>query len=249
MRPDYAQQYHNCWHLHWWWRSRRRFVLHLIQQIACRNGVESILDIGCGDGLFFSDLMSVAPTWGVEPDASLISPSNPHRNRIDICAFSEDYRPGRAFDLIVMLDVLEHIEDDAAAMQCLQTLLVPGGRAILTVPALQLLWSQHDEANDHFRRYSRAQLCHRIVEAGLDIERLGFYFGWTVLPLILRRIVQPGRTKATERGEADYQVPIPAQPINTMLEWISSVDHALARRLPLPVGSSLFVVCRRHEID
>ena len=243
MLSKYAQQYRDLWNRHWWWQSRRRFVRRLIHEIASKYEIESILDVGCGDGLFFDDLMKVAPTWGIEPDGSLLSDDNPYRDRITVGDFASPIGPSRRYDLIVLLDVLEHIEDDRKALETLNSRLEPGGHVILTVPALQFLWSIHDDVNRHYRRYTRRLLRERLQEQNFQVVRIGYYFGWTVGLLLLRRLLSPGRSTALK--EMEYRVPIPSPLVNGVLRAISGVDHSVAQHLPLPVGSSLFAVCRR----
>ena len=87
-----------------------------------------------------------------------------------------------------MLDVLEHLEDDGAALDRLRSSMNPGGHVVITVPALQALWSEHDEANHHFRRYPRRLLRGRLTEHGFEIVRLGYHFGWTVVAMLGRRL-------------------------------------------------------------
>ena len=139
-----------------------------------------------------------------------------------------------------MLDVLEHIEDDLAAMRHLGRLLTPGGHAVLTVPALQVLWSQHDVVNRHYRRYTRQQFADRLREAGLSIERIGYYFGWTVLPMVLRRLVAP--PAADDAPTDGYTVSIPPRPINAVLDTVTGIEHRMASRRGLPIGSSVFAI-------
>lgn len=243
MEPNYAQHYRELWNRHWWWRSRRRFVLRLIEDIRRRQTIRHILDVGCGDGLFFEDLMAFAPTWGIEPDGQLLTPENPYRDRIDVGLFGQTPNTLRCYDLIVMLDVLEHIEDDAAAVRTLAASLEPEGRVVLTVPALPMLWSAHDMVNHHFRRYTKATLRQRLEANGLVVERIGYYFFWTTGPLLLRRWLRPSDAEGTDRGA--YEVRIPGPVLNRLMQTISQWEHLAARRIRLPIGSSLFAIGRR----
>ena len=114
---------------------------------------------------------------------------------------------------------------------------------VITVPALQALWSEHDEANHHFRRYSRRLLGGRLTEHGFKIVCLGYHFGWTIVPMLGRRLLASSRRERSAR--AKYKVSVPASPLNAFLHALSLADHAVARRLWLPVGSSLHALCRR----
>jgi hypothetical protein len=110
------------------------------------------------------------------------------------------------------------------------------------VPALSWLWSRHDEANLHYRRYDRRGLTAVLGAAGFEIETLRYFFFWTVAPLVARRWLAPAGAGG---GVADYAVPIPPEPINRALGWLSRADHALGRWVSWPLGSSLVAVARR----
>ncbi|MFW6058934.1 MAG: class I SAM-dependent methyltransferase, partial [Phycisphaeraceae bacterium] len=92
MQQHYAQQYRDLWRRHWWWRSRRRFVLSRVQHIAQRAPIRRIFDIGCGDGLMFDDLKQFGEPWGLEPDAGLLSDDGPHRDRIEVGALDDGFQ-------------------------------------------------------------------------------------------------------------------------------------------------------------
>ena len=198
-----------------------------------------MLDVGCGDGLFFDALARFGEVDGLEPDASLIGRSR-WRDRIRIGTLGPGFCPERPYDLVLMLDVLEHIDDDRDALASAFKALRPGGRLLMTVPALPWLWSRHDEANAHFRRYRRGGLRDVLSEAGFAVESVRYYFAWTVAPMILRRWLAPAG-----RGTADYDVTIPPGPINRALAAYSRVEHAVGRRVPWPLGSSLLAIAGR----
>jgi len=245
MLSAYAAQYRRLWTEHWWWQARRRYVLSLIARLAAQAEIRAILDIGCGDGLFFDDLRRFGDVWGIEPDARLVAPQNPWRSRIEVCAFGPEYTTERRFDLVVMLDVLEHIENDAGALRAVWRLLKTGGHAIFTVPALPLLWSVHDEANAHYRRYRREGLRRLLHETGFQVLEIRYYFGWTLLPMLLRRLVFP----AGRRGACEYRARIPPRVINCLMRWMTLMEQAVTFPLGLPLGTSLYAVVRRPVGD
>src|SRR5262245_30324466 len=113
LRTAYAQSYRTLWERHWWWRSRESYVLGWLQRLARPTTRPRILDVGCGDGLFFERLEQFGRVEGLEPDASIVRDPR-WRDRIWPVALGSD-RDGRVsgpYDLILMLDVLEHIADD-----------------------------------------------------------------------------------------------------------------------------------------
>lgn len=241
MQADYARAYRTLWQRHWWWRSREAFLLGWLDELHRRDPLRRILDVGCGDGLFFDRLSRFGEVSGLEPDGALVSDPR-WRGRIRVEPLGRQFRGGADHDLVLMLDVLEHIEDDATALAAAWTALRPGGRLLLTVPALGWLWSRHDEANQHYRRYDRPGLAAALRGAGFEIETLRYFFFWTVAPLLARRWLAPAGGGI---GTADYAVPIPAEPINRALGWLSRGDHAVGRWVPWPLGSSLLAIVRR----
>jgi SAM-dependent methyltransferase len=242
MQASYAINYRRLWEEHWWWRARRRFVLSWLDRLATRRSLTHILDVGCGDGLFFDDLARYGEPRGVESDASLVDSKGKWTQSISIAPFGAEYRDARRYDLVLMLDSLEHIEDDAAAATAAAELLEPGGFLFLTVPALPSLWSAHDEANRHFRRYTPDGLRAVINSAGLVLETANYYFGWAALPLYARKYLS-----SAQKGEADYSVLPPPGLVNRTLYAVSLAEQTLTGLGGTPWGSSLFAVCRKAE--
>ncbi len=239
MEAAYAQRYRALWDGHWWWRAREALLLAEIARLARATPVRRLLDVGCGDGLFFDALARFGEVDGLEPDASLLHDPR-WRDRIEVGRLGERSLAARAYDMVLMLDVLEHIEDDRSALESAFALTRPGGVLLVTVPALPALWSRHDEANAHFRRYRQDGLRGVLERAGFQVESVRFFFAWTVAPMLLRRWLAPAG-----KGSTDYDVAIPPGPINGLLAAFSRAEHALGRVVPWPIGSSLLAVARR----
>jgi SAM-dependent methyltransferase len=212
-----------------------------IERLHRRMPRRRILDVGCGDGLFFDRLQKFGQVEGIEPDASLVNDPR-WRPRIKVAPLEPgSFAPG-AYDLVLMLDVLEHIADDRAALLAARSSLRPGGHLVLTVPALSLLWSRHDEANAHHRRYAPRGLRATLEAAGFEVETVRFFFFWTVAPMLFRRLLSPA---GSARGAADYDVRIPPPPINRTLDALSRLEHAAGRWVRWPWGSSLLAIARK----
>jgi len=231
MDAAYARHYRELYERHWWWRAREALVLKTLRRLRAGRGPGRILDVGCGDGLFFGRLAEFGEVEGIEPDASLLSADSPHRERITVAPFDGGFRPGHRYALVLMLDVLEHLPDAVGALSHVRSLLEPDGRLVVTVPAFQWLWTHHDELNRHFVRYTRATLRDVAARAGLRMEESRYFFHWTVPgKLAVRakeRLLGPG---APER--------VPAAPVNRALYLLSRAEQAVR----LPLGSSLLAV-------
>lgn len=198
-----------------------------------------ILDVGCGDGLFFDHLSTLGDVEGVEADPALVSPDGRWAGRIHVGPFDRSFAPRAPYGLVLMLDVLEHLDDPAAALDRAAELLVPGGTLVVTVPALRALWTHHDDLNRHRTRYRRTELLRLVSSAGLRIERARYFFCWTV-PVKLAL-----RAKEALLGPSGTASDLPGAAVNAVLLRLSRLEEALLRGRSAPLGSSLLVVARK----
>jgi SAM-dependent methyltransferase len=150
--------------------------------------------------------------------------------------------PENSFDLAVSLDVIEHLQDDLAALRELRRTIAPGGALLVTVPAYQWLWSGHDEINHHHRRYTRRSLQRVAEQAGWRQVRTT-YFNSLLLPVaVLLRVLDRFNTKTTE---SSLDLWIPPEPLNWLLERPLALEAALiSRGGRIPAGLSLLAVFR-----
>src|SRR2546423_111989 len=131
MESSYSRQYQELCHQHWWWRARHRLIMDKISHLlAGRRPGElppALLDVGCGGGVYFDDYQRFGQIHGLEPDAMLATSLPRWRDFIEMTGFEGGYQSTRRYDLVLMLDVLEHIADDGAALANAARLLKPGG--------------------------------------------------------------------------------------------------------------------------
>ncbi|MGH9206621.1 MAG: class I SAM-dependent methyltransferase [Acidimicrobiales bacterium] len=230
MIPEYAAIYRDLYERHWWWRAREAMLLEEIERHRPAEGWRRILDVGCGDGLFFSRLEQLGEVWGVESDATLVPADSRHRSRIHVGPFDAGYPPGRRFDLVLMLDVLEHLADPVGALRRAAELFEPGGRLLITVPAFQVLWTTHDDLNLHFVRYRQRTLNAVAERAGLRVLSQRYFFHWLFpVKLGVRALEQLGY-----RVHSPAAIPQPT--LNGLLLRLSRAEQATVGRLGLPFG-------------
>ena len=145
-----------------------------------------------------------------------------------------------SFDLIAALDVLEHVEDDTAALRALGEWLSERGVLLTTVPAFQWLWSEHDVLSHHLRRYTRERLTTLLRDAGLNVLYSG-YFNSLLFPLAVANI----KLGKLVSRDAYRGLQIPARGVNRTLEWIFRVESRLVPRIRLPFGLSIVACASR----
>jgi 2-polyprenyl-3-methyl-5-hydroxy-6-metoxy-1,4-benzoquinol methylase len=240
--PEYATQYSDLYRRHWWWRVRETAILDVIRQIQPAPGWENILDVGCGDGLFFERLQQFGNVEGVEPDASLVRRDGPHRGRIYAVPFDQSFLPEARYSLILMLDVLEHMADPVAALRHARQLLTPDGIILCTVPAFDLLWTSHDELNRHVTRYTKRSFRAVSRSADLEIVREAYLFQWVFAAKLGVRMVE------RLAGAAPSVPRVPPPWVNALFFRMTLAEYKLLRAWPVPFGSSLLVVAKRHRL-
>jgi SAM-dependent methyltransferase len=197
-----------------------------------------ILEIGCGTGHNFEMLGRFGRVDAIEVDDAARALSTSRLGR-PVGSSPLPALPGIAdgsYHLIALLDVLEHIEEDRASLASIKRKLAPGGRVLLTVPANQWMWSAHDAAHHHHRRYSKAGLRRVIEEAGLGIELLS-YFNSLLFPVAAAARIAG---KLSGKTESDDAMPSPA--VNGVLEKMFGFERHLVGRVPLPAGVSLVAI-------
>jgi SAM-dependent methyltransferase len=223
---------------HWWYCARRKIIADLIRRETQLPNNAHILEIGCGTGHNLAMLSGFGHVEGLELDdeARALSEKRLGRKVMSSPLPELSEVADRHYHLIGAFDVIEHIQDDRAALASIARKLRPGGKFILTVPAHQWMWSAHDVVNHHKRRYSKRGLKELIDSSPLKLERIG-YFNSLLFPLA---IAERGASKL--RGSEDADVRLPPALLNAALEKVFACERYLVGRLPLPPGLSLFAV-------
>lgn len=244
MRDDVYEEMFRIEDTHWWYVSKQRIVASLIDRFAAGGGGArlNIADLGCGCGAMLNRLKARHDVVGVDPSPLAIQFSAKRGITVQQGSFPNEIPlESEKYDVVLLLDVIEHLQDDYAGIRTAARLLKPGGVVIVTVPAYQWLWSDWDELHHHFRRYNRKML-RQVLHAGrLTIEMLS-YANTTLFPLAAAaRVVHKIRKKKIE--SADMQIP-PA-PVNAAFTAIYSSERLLLGRLPLPFGLSVAAVARK----
>jgi SAM-dependent methyltransferase len=223
---------------HWWYRARRHILAELIRREVRPPAGAKILEIGCGTGHNLAMLSDFGHVDALELDDEARAISEKRLGRKVMSAPLPELAgvPEHYYDLVGAFDVIEHIDDDAAALASIASRLKRGGKLVMAVPAHEWMWSAHDVVNHHKRRYSKARLKRLIDSSPMKLVKIG-YFNSLLFPLAVAE-----RAASKLRGKEDADVRLPAAPLNTALEKIFAAESYLVGRLPLPPGLSLFAV-------
>ena len=223
---------------HWWFTARRRIVSALIEKQAPLRPDARILEVGAGTGSNLAMLQRYGMVEAIEPDDQARALAS-RRGGIKVWGgLLPDGVPledGR-YDLIVLLDVLEHIPDDAGTLKVLARKLAPGGRLLLTVPSTPWLWNAHDVAHHHRRRYTAAVLKKVLAGNGFRLRHMS-HFNSILFPAIVgARVI--GKLTGREGGDDA----MPPAPLNRLLSGLFAAERHWVVRGSLPFGVSLLAV-------
>jgi SAM-dependent methyltransferase len=226
--------------VHWWFRGRRDVIWALLHRAQLPAKVR-LLDAGCGTGRNLVEFGSLGSAAGVDPSADAVAfchdrgLDDVRQAGIEALPFGPD-----EFELVLALDVLEHVEDDLGALVELRRVASSEGLLLITVPAYQWLWTEHDVQLHHVRRYTLPALRGRVLDAGWGLVH-ATYFNSLALPLVAAARVAERKSSRTGRTDLDRT---PAA-LNGVLELPMKFEAWMIRHgAHLPAGVSIGMLCR-----
>ncbi|NPA90681.1 MAG: methyltransferase domain-containing protein [Chloroflexi bacterium] len=237
---------------HWWFATRTRAILaYLDMFLGPGDHRRRVLDVGCGAGNMAHHLRHYGRYIGVDINPR---PLRVARERgLTVHQGSADALPcaSESFDLVALLDTVEHVPNEAGVFSEAYRVLKPGGKLLVTVPAFMFLWSKNDILNKHQRRYTRPELVRKLQEHGFRVLRSS-YNNFFIFPLAAAIILarrgrfEPDLASPHFDDEA-YQVemePTP-EPLNTLLHGVGRVEAAVLRRVPFPWGTGIIAIAEK----
>lgn len=254
MQTDQFQLHAGIESRHWWFRGRRRIIRRLLAEIAQPGTGRRIVDVGCGTGANIAALADGYACHGIDPSAEAIRLA---RERFPTVPFTCGPAPDalgpddRAADVMLAMDVMEHVADDFALASGLLAALNPGGHMLVTVPADETLWSPHDVNFGHYRRYSRDRL--ERVWQGLPVTPLLVSHYMARLLPVVRAVRGVNHWRGRSAGAAGTDFAMPPEWINRGLEetFAGEADRLIAAlRQPSRAyrrGVSLIAILRRER--
>jgi len=264
MNPEEYGRMHDLETHYWWFVGRRAIISTLLREAVAQNDAINhrgaglrLLDLGCGTGANLPMLRESAGARGwvtaldFSPHALRFARDHLGAEQISLAQGDALHLPfaDDSFDVVTMFDVLEHLSDDSRALGEVRRVLRPGGALVLSVPAYQQLWSAHDEALHHFRRYEYRGLDHLLRVEGFQVWRLSF--AMSMMPPIAwlwRRCVLPFKPRrprdATRHSEGAVLPAVPLAMNQALVKYLEMEGRVIARR-PLKFGTSLVTVAFR----
>jgi SAM-dependent methyltransferase len=225
---------------HWWFVGKRLLVAALLEgELAPAE--RRVLDVGCGTGGVLAHLAGRSATFGVDRSPRALEHCRARGIERVACAEAGGlpFAPA-SFDVVLLLDVLEHVPDEAALLGAVRRLLRPKGVVLVSVPAFQFLWSTHDDVLMHLRRYTAGGLRRALERGGFSVRRLTYTNVAAFAPaLVVRGMLQ--RLGVPRARGTDFRTH--ARWVNRALLATYELEAALLRRRGrLPVGLSVAAV-------
>lgn len=242
---------------HAWFAGRTRAILKYLDAElgAAQPGQERlVLDIGGGAGNMAHHLAHYGRVVGIDTNGRPLAVAAQRGLEITQSTGDSLPFPDNSFDLIALLDTVEHIPDEFGVFDECRRVLKPGGKLIVTVPAFMWLWSYNDEINDHQRRYTAPELQEKLAVSGLRVKRLS-YNNFFLFPMIAAlRLLRPDKPKLDSphltQDEDIYQVEMEAipEPANTILHVVGWLEAELLARVQLPIGVSVICLAEKPKL-
>ena len=239
MEHQVYKQMYDVENTHWWFVARKEILLRYLDVRLPLPSEARLLDVGCGTGAILEAFSGRYQAFGSDMAPQAIEfcrargLTRLHQGTLDA------YPQSEPFDLITMLDVVEHVDDDLALLRAAHALLGSSGHILIAVPAFPSLWNTHDEILHHKRRYTRRSLGNLVREAGFTVEHLTF-FNSLLFPVAWVR-----RMAARASGAEMHDLEIPPGPLNAALRETFRLERWILPHGSLPVGLSLLCLARR----
>jgi SAM-dependent methyltransferase len=245
MDREFYEEYSQIEDTHWWFRGRREIFTRILEPCAIGAPLRS-LDIGFGTGAMLTFLSRYGAVVGMDMSADAIRFA---RERCDRPMLLGDITQvplaTGSLDLVTAFDIVEHVDDDGAALAELARVCRPGGHLLMTVPAFQFLWGNQDVISHHRRRYTLAQVEQRIRAAGFVPKRLSYFIALLFPAVAAVRVAR--RLRGEPKGEikSDFTMTKPGF-VNDTLTRVFAAEGRLLARWRLPVGVSIVCLAERR---
>lgn len=228
----------------YWWHTGRRFIIDSFLGKFLKTKKDKILEIGCGTGGNIKILKKYGRfVVGLDvSEKALDFCRNKNFDKLILGDIEYTNLNNNFFDIVLALDVLEHIENDKKAIQNIYRILKQGGVFLITVPSYQFLWSEHDIALNHFRRYSFNKFLNKVERAGFKVIKASYCVSF-VFPMVLAyRMLRKVVFSNSKKNTAYISLPIP---INNFFIYILKIEAFLLRYIKFYFGTSIICLAQK----
>lgn len=244
MEIEYEKKYHEVEADNWWFVSRRKYLLDLLRD-APKDSL--VLDIGCSSGIFLKDLERLGfkkeNLFGIDISEKAIANCKTNGIQNAFVMDAQNIHLAEKFDIIVASDCLEHLQDDSVALKNWYELMKTGGMLYVFVPAFPSLWSQHDEVNMHYRRYTNKELKDKLIREHFTIMKSSYWNFFLFLPLyVFRKIDAVWSRNKEKKGQV-----IDGKIANTVLLKLLLFENWLLKYINFPFGVSTFCIVKKEH--
>lgn len=224
---------------HWWFKGRREIITKFLSPYLSNN--MEILDAGCGAGGTMEVMTKYGMVTGVDTSEEMIDYCQKKGLNANCHSILDLPFDDSTFDLVLCLDVIEHLPDEEPAILELMRVLKPGGLLLLSVPSFGWLWGRHDELNNHYRRYNYGVLSRTVQKAGFKEER-STYFNFFLLPAVflIRKI---SKLLPVQSNNTDFQFGTGL--LGSLLYLTLKIESCYLRYMRFPIGVSQLMLVRK----
>jgi SAM-dependent methyltransferase len=237
---------------HWWFAGRRKIARALVEQLAPAGAGRCVVDVGCGTG---ANLAALADGWhcrGIDASSDALRLARERFPALELARAEDPLERAdwlREADVVLLMDVLEHVEDDFELLSRVLGPLRAGAHVLITVPADPALWSPHDVSFGHWRRYQADRL--RLTWRGLPVTERAFSGMDARLLPVIRTVRALRRRLGRAAGKANTDFRLPPAPVNRALTALFAGElrrilDSMAGRAGYPAGASWIAVLRRE---
>lgn len=246
MDPTVYQIYYQLERDHWWNQAKRSIIVSLLERFCAGLSRARIVDIGSGTGSIAELLESKGMNVEVHDGSPL---AMEYLRKICKQSFQKNFpvdywQIANEYDVVLLLDVLEHLEDDRRGLDAALQILKPGGILVCTVPACKSMWGEYDIIAHHCRRYSLAEMRKLLKNKPVQVEQLSYYSALLFPFLYLVRFLENSAFRWTKRNPVFRPHFVP-KALNTVLRKIFDLEKRLLRHFNLPFGSAIVAVLRK----
>lgn len=243
MEERFYAEYAEIQDRHWWFAGRRRIVASVLGEAlpARLSGSTRILDVGCGTGVMLEELRRFGEVVGVDSEPAAVAFCRRRgEDRVELATGAELPFSDAAFDVVTLLDVIEHIDEEETMLAEVRRVLAPSGVLLVTVPAYTWMWGPQDEISHHRRRYTRRRLLDSLSRAGFQTSRSS-YFNTLLLPPIAAIRLARRLFPAPEELRSDFELNQPGR-LNSALTRVFGWEARLLQRVNFPFGVSILAL-------